>query len=299
MEGRNLGCLAVGLLTLACGCTSVTGMLRSRKADDGVAHKAPTFEAYANLGATAGFAPQHAPQQQAEFREEAKLAYLKAIEVDPKYLPAYVGLARLQTRCEDYAGALATYDKALKLAPQDASLWHERGLCSCRQKNWAEAITNMQKAVDLSPGNGPYRTALGYTLGRAGRFPESLAVLTKAEGEAKAHYDIARLLQHVNQTELAKQHVAFAISKDPNLPGARQLLDALEGRGPKAIQTVGYQEVVPNQPAPAVVNRATTTSARPAESNPTQEPATKVAEGSNYRPIRMPPLPVVNYNQQK
>src|SRR5262245_30928432 len=260
MEGRNLGCLVVGLLTLACGCTNVAGMIRSRKADGEVAHKAPTYEAYANLGATAGFAPQHSPQQQAQFREEAKLAYLKAIEVDPKYLPAHVGLARLQMRCEDYAGALATYDKALKVAPQDASLWHERGLCSCRQKNWAEAVTCMQKAVELSPGNGQYGTALGYTLGKAGRFPESLAVLTKIEGEAKAHYDVARRLQHANQTELAKQHVAFALSKDPNLAGARQLLDALEGRAtpPAAVQTVGYQEAVPNQPAPAVVTRATT-----------------------------------------
>ena len=52
-------------------------------------------------------------------------------------------------RCEDYPGALTTYGRALQLAPRDAALWHERGLCQCRQKNWQEAITSLRDAIAL------------------------------------------------------------------------------------------------------------------------------------------------------
>jgi tetratricopeptide (TPR) repeat protein len=307
MDGRNLSYFLCGLLTLACGCTNQGGLLRWGKSGDADEHKAATYEAYANLGAAAGFAPQQTPQQQAQFREEAKLAYQKAIEVDPKYLPAYLGLARLETRCEDHQGALATYDRALKLAPRDAGIWHERGLVLCRQKNWQEAVTSLQKACELSPGNRQFLTTLGYTLGRAGRLPESLATLAQAEGEAKAHYDLARLLRHMNQPALAKEHVALALSKDPNLAEAGQLLAELEGRAQPAIQRTDYQEAVPAPPSPAIVNAAMTAPAGAAEAimpgpkadSPEaaakESPAGATREGQT---ILLPPRPVVRPGQR-
>lgn len=295
MDGRNLRYLVCGLLTLACGCTNQGGLLRWGREPE---HKAGTYVAYADLGAAAGFSPQQGPQQQAQFREEAKLAYLKAIEVDPKHLPAYVGLARLQTRGEDHQGALATYDLALKLAPRDAGLWHERGLVQCRQKNWQDALASLQKACELSPGNNQFLTTLGYTLGRAGRLQESLAALTQAEGEAKAHYDLARLLRHMNQPALAKEHAALAMSKDASLDGPARLLAEMEGRAqPAAIQRTDYREAVPAQPAPEVVNTATTAPvAAPSAASPGSEAGAKanpVAGPREGQPIRLPRPPVL------
>jgi tetratricopeptide (TPR) repeat protein len=304
MDGRNLRNLAWVLLALTCGCASWSGALRPGAGGDAAAHKAPTYEAYANLAAAAAFAPKEGqgPQQQAQFREEAKAGYNKAIEVDPKYVPAYLGLARLQSRCEDYAGALATYDRALKVAPDNAALWHERGVCQCKQKNWQDAVTSFQKACELNPGDRQYVTMFGYTLGRAGRFQESLAVLAKVGGEAKAHYDLARLMRHMNQPELAKQQAALALSKDPGFADARQLLLELEGGAKPAIQTTAYQAPAappkgPDEPAPRAEGPVIENSARTAPA-----PATEASAGGQSgegKPIRIPPRPVIIPGQGK
>src|SRR5262249_28513419 len=162
-------------------------------------------------------------------------------------------LARLQQSGQDYAGAAATYGNALALAPTDAGLWYDLGLCQCRQKSWAASVASLRKACELSPGNRAYLTTLGYTLGRAGKLQDSLTVLTQAEGEAKAHYDLARLLKHMNQPELAKRLATTAVAKDPNLPGARELLQELSSPAARqAVQTAYTPAPQVRAPAPQV-----------------------------------------------
>jgi hypothetical protein len=117
---------------------------------------------------------------------------------------------------------------------------------------------------------------LGFTLARAGRFDEGFALLSRYNGEARAHYDLARMLRHMNQPQPARRHAALAVEKDPSLAEARSLLAELDGKAPppsKPVKTAGYT-------APAPVTRA---------------PEGVPAEGSETtpRPIRLPPLPVV------
>lgn len=292
MDRRNLRWLLCGLFAATCGCTHPIAMMRSYKStadQDAVVHKAPTYEAYANLQAQSAFSPDRSDQEKAQFREEAKLAYLKAIEVDAKFIPAYIGLARLQVRSEDHAGAIGTYNKALKLAPKEAGLWYELGLTQCRQKNWQDGIVHLQKACELSPDNKQYRTTLGYTLGRAGRLQESLNVLVQALGEPKAHYDMARMLQHMNQPELAKQQAALAAQKDPNLAGAKELVASLEGKPQPEIQTTSYVAAPDSEVTTAKAE--TPANVAPPEAVPPPPPGgSGLQEG---KPVRMPPLPVI------
>jgi tetratricopeptide (TPR) repeat protein len=49
--------------------------------------------------------------------ERARLAFIKAIAVDPKYLPPYMNLATLQLRNQEYEDCVATAGKALDLDP--------------------------------------------------------------------------------------------------------------------------------------------------------------------------------------
>jgi tetratricopeptide (TPR) repeat protein len=49
--------------------------------------------------------------------EKARQAFIKAIAVDPKYLPPYVNLASLQLRNQEYEDCVATAGKALELDP--------------------------------------------------------------------------------------------------------------------------------------------------------------------------------------
>ena len=133
--------------------------------------------AFGDFRAAAGFAAENAPAQQQQYREEAKLSYAKAIEVDPKYMPAYAALARLQEACEDHAGAMAVYEQAMKQNDHDASLWHEMGMCQCRLKNWGPGVENLRKASELDPKNTQYGRTLGLALARTGQVEEGFSVL--------------------------------------------------------------------------------------------------------------------------
>jgi tetratricopeptide (TPR) repeat protein len=314
MDGRTLALMTAGLLGFAAGCTHTSPLRRNEPPTMATAqlefdekgalkHKAPTFCAFGDMLATAAFAPDKTPDQRRLAREEAKLSYFKAIETDPKYVPAYISLARVQQAGEEYAAAVETFGKAIQLSPTNATLWYDLGLCQCRMKQWAESVTSLQKACELSPGHRPYLGTLGYTLGRAGRVQEALAVLVQVHGEAKAHYDLARLMRHMDQIPVAKQLAAAALAKDPNLPGAKEFVAELHGQvKPAAVQQAVYKKPaapapVSAAPAPTII-QATTTARMPGEVSPVVTTAASVSanegEGPVGKPIRMPPLPVIN-----
>lgn len=257
MDCRKAGLLACGLLLLAGigGCAGPVLGLRNpsptKEAEEDVVHQASTYVAFADFKAVAGFAKDVPPDTQKLAREEARLSYLKAIEVDAKHLPAHLGLARLLTACEDHAAAAKTYGKALELAGTNAGLWYELGMSQCRQRNWNSAITSLSKAVELAPSVPQYVNHLGLTLARAGRLEEAFTQLSRLHGDAKAHYDLARMLKHMNQPALARKHAEQALSKKQNYQEAHLLLVSLtEQKQPaKAVQTANY---TPPGPLPAM-----------------------------------------------
>jgi Flp pilus assembly protein TadD len=285
MHCRSL-ILALVLLAGAAGCTTTLQTAESTsstKLPDELKHTPETILKYGDYLAGAGFAAKSAPAQQRQYREDAKLCYLKAIEVDAKYLPAYLALARLEQACGDYAGAVAVFDRALQLDAHNAGAWFERGICLCRTKNFPAAVDDLRKACELEPANKQYNTTLGFTLARAGRYDESFTLLARDSSEAKAHSDLARMLFHLNQPELARQQALLAVNKDPSQEAARALLASLDGKPeqPGAIQTASY-----SQPASAGL---------PMTTAPANFP---LAEGAPARPIRVPPPPVITIRSQ-
>ncbi len=309
MKGHTFALLILGLLVWTSGCTHTKSVQKPQfgadpptDASGAVLHKAPTYVAFGDMLATAAFAPDKTPEQKRLAREEAKLTYQRAIETDPKYLPAYVSMARIQHAGEEYAAAVQTFQQALQIAPTNANLWYDLGLCQCRMKQWNDSITSFRKACELNPGNRAYLTTLGYTLGRAGRLQESLEILTQVNGEAKANYDLARLMRHMNHPDMAKQLAAIALAKDPNLPGLREFIAELNGtaKSKARIHAVAYQtetsETSSNEAEAPTIIQATTTAPLHEESGPVVTVASVSAnhgEQVSSKPVRMPPLPVV------
>ncbi len=186
-------------------------------------------------------------------------AYQQAIRVDPKLLTAYLGLAHLYIKLEDYDHALATYQKALQVAPANPLVWYEEGMCYCRKKEFPNGAQALRKAVELDPENRQYADFLGYTLAIMGRYDESLACFAKVHPAAKARYRLALILEHLKQPELCKQHLQLALQLEPQMDEARTMLAKLAGArtqpapgGPEIMQA-SYQEtsaVPPPQPRP-------------------------------------------------
>lgn len=315
MDCRKPLVVVLGLLVGVAGCTTTLPGVRPDTAtqlvgeDGGVIHKAPTYVAFGDFRAKSAQSTEHTPAQRQQFREEARLSYLKAIEVDPKYVPGYVALARFQQACEDHGSAVAVYQKALNLAPRDAALWFELGMCQCRARDWTAALASMRKAAELEPANRKYATIAGYALARAGQWEEAYGVLSRVNGAARAHYDLARMLAHVQKADDARQHAQAALAMDPNLNGARDLLSELDGKSPSGltIETVNYSAPAAPEaraPSPIVQTAATddpplpriiTPNSLAIEQNGTSSDAPRIVGGEGVgRPIRLPPLPVIS-----
>jgi tetratricopeptide (TPR) repeat protein len=230
------------------------------------------------LAREANSAEQSAVQKQ-QLREQARKAYQQALTLDEKYLPALQELAVLYVAMDDHAHAVGTLQKALQFYPQDAKLWYELGMCHSRQKEWQPALEALGKAVERDPENRQYVNTLGYALARAGRYDESLACFGRVNGEAKAHYNLARMLRHMDQPELTRQHLELALQKDPELADAKSLLGEMNG----AAQPV--------QPAGHVENSSATEEIHPAL---LETPAASTVEPAPSPPrIVLPPPPVL------
>lgn len=328
---RSLVLPALGLLLGLAGCqtmmsgTKTTQAPQAKEAEP-VKHQAATYVAFADFRARSGFAPEYPPDSQQQFREEAKLSYLKAIEVDPKHLPAHLGLARLAAKCENFAASVSTYQKALEITPGDATLWHELALVQCRQKDWHSATISLKKACELAPNNRQFANTLGLTYARAGRTDEAIAILSQLHGQAKAHYDLARMLKHMGRVAEAKQHLQVTLARDPANKAAKDFLATIDAPPaplanapaqtpatlPASVERapVLHRVSQPEAPAPVIqqVQSAAPEGVQQTIQSPEQmeqEPAPRIItpgtgntvpgadSGPVGKPIPVPPLPVI------
>ena len=176
---------------------------------------------------------------QEQMRDKARRAFQQAIGIDPKCVPAYQNLGHLYVDMGDFDHAVATYQTALKIQPRNGSVWFDLGMCQARHKDWSTALDSLRKAVDCEPENRQYINTLGFALARAGRPQESLTWLIRSTGsEAMAQYQLARMLQHLGQTDQARQCLEASLRLDPHMEQAQAMMVQLTA----GVRPVGYTE---------------------------------------------------------
>ena len=123
----------------------------------------------------------------------ALAAFRKAVELDPKYAPAWAGVAiasfhvgegvgwHLDSRENDFARTLAAADKAIELGPDLADSYAARGYVRVlKTTDWAGARADLARAIALSPGNADAICSQGDLFATLGRLPEAIATLSRA-----------------------------------------------------------------------------------------------------------------------
>jgi tetratricopeptide (TPR) repeat protein len=255
--------LALGLFVLAgsAGCsyntaavpaattsTKVAAVPKSDTLDPNALKRQPkpeTFVAFGDFSAREADAATN-PAEQEQLRDRARRAYQEALKADPGNVAARKSLASLYVITNDFDRAKEMYTAALQTAPDDAALWFALGMTYARTKDWAPAVEHLVKAAELDPENRSYHRYLGFTLARAGRYDESLATFTRYEGEAKANFYLAQMLEHLDQIDRCKSHLQLALAKDPQFTEAAQMLVRLNGAAaPGAVPAPGQSEVQP------------------------------------------------------
>lgn len=166
---------------------------------------------------------------------EAKDHYQKALKLDPKHVPAIVGLARLQDRQGNMAAATKLYTDAIAKQPREAALYNDLGLCHARRKNFSQAVSAMNKAVEIEPRRQLYRNNLAMVLVETNRADLAVEHLSAVNDPAIAHYNVGYLLQKRGQNAAALSHFQQAVKLNPEYQPAQQWVAKLTGTAPEQL----------------------------------------------------------------
>jgi serine/threonine-protein kinase len=168
---------------------------------------------------------QWAKRSEASFRAALDF-FQQAIDIDPSYAPAYVGLADCFAMLCNYGilepatghpRARAAVNKALELDPASAEAHRVLALCQWQfEFDWLRAEQTYRRALELDPNSALATYWYGAFLGVIGRQIEGLEVLRRAE-------ELDPLSLAVMATQGWLQY--FARRFDDSLPYYRRALD--------------------------------------------------------------------------
>lgn len=97
-----------------------------------------------------------------KFLQKAEQAYLKALQHNANYAPAYYNYALLISD-ENPKKSLILTEKYILLKPQDAQGYFLKGILLKNQKKYAEALQNFQKSAEMNAYNAETWLELGFT----------------------------------------------------------------------------------------------------------------------------------------
>jgi TolB-like protein/Tfp pilus assembly protein PilF len=164
-----------------------------------------------------------------EWLEKAVVEFERALAADPKYAPAYSGLADSylllgrrgdRPAAEVYPKAVANAETALALDPDLAE--PHAALGSIRQEfewRWAESEREFLRALELKPSSATTHAWYGLFLGHVGRFDEAVAESEMAREldpfATRPHYWAAEELIFGRRFEEALEACDRALEIDP------------------------------------------------------------------------------------
>lgn len=79
--------------------------------------------------------------------------YDRAIALEPDDADAYHNRGIAKDAQGDYAAAIADFDRAIALEPDDADVYHNRGVAKAEQGDYAGAIADYDRVIVLDPDN--------------------------------------------------------------------------------------------------------------------------------------------------
>jgi len=172
--------------------------------------------------------------------EKSKELFSQAIEKDPNYALAYVGLAEYYYVVSDYSPvptsaqtpkARAAAQKALAIDDSLSEAHAVLGGASQDLWEWETAEREYRRALELDPNNSNARHWYGQFLEVMGRFDEALAQYKHAIGldplNLTLNTNLAGIYEDKGQYDPAQDQYQKAIEIDPNYPAAHDSLSRL------------------------------------------------------------------------
>lgn len=135
---------------------------------------------------------------EADHFDEALAEFRRAIDINPTYGPAWLGLGMALRTVQRSEEALVPLRKAVELMPLHAGAFHGLGLALIETGRNDEAIHELVHAVQFGPNVGIYRQGLAIALHQVGRYAEAQDVARTARAmlppEHPAQEQLAQIL---------------------------------------------------------------------------------------------------------
>ena len=180
--------------------------------------------------------------------DEAQAALRSALRIRPDLLPAWLGLALVQARQGDEAGALESYTRALALTPGSVAAWTGYGLTLSALQRHSEAVEALHHAIDLDRGEAAAWDALIAARMAQGRLDLAAGAARKAlkldpQSALLWRRFAAVHIQRGDETQ-AMQALQEALRLEPDDAAALYELGALyHARGEQAKVRAAYQKL--------------------------------------------------------
>ena len=148
---------------------------------------------------------------------QAEGEYLFALKLDPRFAPAWAGIAVLYDLTRRPADAERAHKQALTLAPGEAAYWNNYGFSLYVAGRFDEAIAALEQALLLDPSLTIAYNNVGFAYGRRGRYADAERSFTTAAGEVAAKLNLAVVYEENGDAATAARLRADARALDPDL----------------------------------------------------------------------------------
>lgn len=139
---------------------------------------------------------------------DAKVMFEAAIKLEKKKADPHIELARMYITMNEKGLAVASANKAVKLAPSSSQAWNTKGRAELTAHKYEEAITAFTKSVELNDANVFAWNNLGYTELLLKRYEDAAAHLLQATSRDGAtgymFNNLGTALEHLDQLDDAR-----------------------------------------------------------------------------------------------
>lgn len=165
--------------------------------------------------------------------EDAENSYRAALDIQPRFEPAWVNLANLLGNLDRNREATELLAAGLKAIPGSATLKHAAGLSLARQQRIDEALAYLADAAKSAPDVPRFSYVYAIALNSAGQSDLALAELAAAHKRHPGNTDILFALVTINRdtghTAEAREFALKLQALMPHDPVVHQLLQSLSG----------------------------------------------------------------------
>lgn len=169
--------------------------------------------------------------------QAALASYKEAIKADPKDVNARLEQARIESDCLGrYEEALATYDAALEIAPDEPKLHRGRGKMLTELDRKDDAAAALAEAVRLAPTDPTTVFHQATLLSQMGRNKEAAEAFKRASELAPEDHEIwlgfGNLMNRMGETQIAVDMLSRVIELNPqSAPAYTNLGNILSDQG--------------------------------------------------------------------